>query len=152
MGYYYRHNIHPFTECLKREDTLKTWSDNIGLKVIYQEGYEIENFFRDVAYRESKRCSICYYKRMKASALIAKKGKFNAFSTTLLYSKFQNHEEIVSISESVSQETGVPFYYHDFRKGWKEGIETSKKLEMYRQKYCGCIYSEKERYLGPAKK
>jgi len=77
---------------------------------------------------------------------MAKKGKFDFFSTTLLYSKFQNHELIKTFGESIGKSVGIPFYYEDFRTGWKEGIETSKQLGMYRQQYCGCIYSEKERY------
>jgi hypothetical protein len=60
----------------------------------------------------------------------------------------QSHELIRAAGETAAHETGVPFLYRDFRGGWKEGIETSKALGMYRQQYCGCIYSEKERYLG----
>jgi predicted adenine nucleotide alpha hydrolase (AANH) superfamily ATPase len=54
---------------------------------------------------------------------------------------------IKSIGEAIGKSVGIPFYYQDFRSGWKEGIEESKRLELYRQQYCGCIYSEKERYL-----
>ena len=71
------------------------------------------------------------------------------FSTSLLYSKFQNHDLIKSIGESVAKTTGVPFWYRDYRTGWNEGIQKSKKAQMYRQQYCGCIYSEKERYYKP---
>jgi hypothetical protein len=78
---------------------------------------------------------------------VAKRGKFDYFTTTLLYSKFQKHDEIKSIGEAVAKDVGVKFYYYDFRDGWKEGIEESKRLGMYRQQYCGCIYSEKERYF-----
>ncbi|MEW5909757.1 MAG: epoxyqueuosine reductase QueH, partial [Thermodesulfobacteriota bacterium] len=81
-----------------------------------------------------------------AAALTAKQGKFDAFTTTLLYSIYQQHEEIRSIGESLGEKIGIPFYYQDFRAGWKEGVETSKRLNIYRQSYCGCIYSEKERY------
>lgn len=147
MGFFYRHNIHPFQECLKREDTLKQYSDSIDLKVIYQQDYRIEKFFQSVVFREKDRCRYCYYDRLKATALVAKKGKFEAFSTTLLYSKFQNHDQIRQIGESLARENGLKFFYHDFREGWKFGIETSKSLDMYRQQYCGCIYSEKDRYF-----
>ena len=85
------------------------------------------------------------------TALMAKRGKFDYFSTTLLYSKFQNHAMIKSIGESVGQSAGIPFLYEDFRRGWKEGIKKSKDLELYRQKYCGCIYSEKERFNRQSK-
>lgn len=146
MGFYYRHNIHPFQECIKREDTLKQYADSIGLRVIYQEGYEIEKFLQSVAFREKERCRYCYHARMKATAMVAKKGKFDAFSTTLLYSKFQKHDLIAETGESLAKKYGLKFFYHDFREGWKKGIEVSKELGMYRQQYCGCIYSEKERY------
>lgn len=147
MGYFYRHNIHPYTECLKREETLQAYAASIDLKVIYQQGYELERFLRKAAFRESNRCNVCYHDRLKATALTAKRGKFDAFTSTLLYSKFQQHERIRSIGEALGQEKGIDFYYHDFREGWKTGVETSKRLGLYRQQYCGCIYSEKERYF-----
>jgi predicted adenine nucleotide alpha hydrolase (AANH) superfamily ATPase len=78
---------------------------------------------------------------------MAKRGKFDAFTSTLLYSKFQKHDRIRELGESVARAVGVPFVYRDFREGWKHGVETSKRLGMYRQQYCGCIYSEKERYF-----
>lgn len=147
MGFFYRHNIHPFTECLKRQETLASYAQTTGLRIIYQEGYDLEGFIQKIAFRESARCSICYYERLTATALLAKHGKYDYFSTTLLYSKFQKHNEVKIIGESVGQTIGIQFYYHDFREGWKEGVETSKALGMYRQQYCGCIYSEKERYF-----
>ena len=146
MGYFYAHNIHPYTECLKRRETLEGYADAIGLRVITSEGYEMENFLRNVAFREKDRCTYCYHARLRATALMAKRGKFDYFTSSLLYSKYQKHEEIQSIGESVGKDVGIPFYYQDFRTGWKEGIETSKRLKMYRQSYCGCIYSEKDRY------
>ena len=147
MGYFYRNNIHPYTECLKRQEALESYAKKIDLRVIYQEGYDLNGFIRNVVFRESNRCSYCYHERLRATALVAKHGKFDYFSTTLLYSKFQKHDTIRSIGESVSSSVGVPFYYHDFRVGWKDGIEESKRIGLYRQQYCGCIYSEKERYF-----
>ena len=149
MGYFYRHNIHPYSECLRRQEALQTYAKQIDLRVIYQEGYDMEGFIRNVVYREKDRCSYCYHDRLRTTALMARRGKFDYFSTTLLYSKFQKHEMIKSIGESVGKDAGVPFFYEDFRPGWKEGIKTSKDLELYRQHYCGCIYSEKERFYKP---
>ena len=146
IGFFYRHNIHPFSEMQRRQETLAAYAADIDLKVIHQEGYDLEGFIRRVVYRESARCTICYHDRLQAAARIARKGRFDAFSTTLLYSKFQQHDRIREIGEAVGREVGVPFAYRDFRSGWKEGIERSKQLGMYRQQYCGCIYSEKERY------
>lgn len=147
MGYFYRHNIHPYTECEKRENTLRTYSENNGFQVIYQEGYEPETFIQQVVFREKDRCSYCYHARLLATAQIARHGKFDYFTSTLLYSKFQKHDLIKSIGESIGKSIGVPFYYHDFREGWKQGVEESKQLNLYRQQYCGCIYSEKERFF-----
>jgi len=147
MGFYYRHNIHPYTECLKRQETLKDYAQAASLRVIIQEGYELEAFLQKAAFRESERCRICYHDRLQATARIAKKGRFDYFSSTLLYSKFQNHAQIRSMGEAVGKSVGVPFYYHDFREGWQEGVKLSREMGLYRQQYCGCIYSEKERYF-----
>ena len=152
MGYYYRHNIHPYSECLKRQKTLEKYSKSIDLRLILQEGYELEAFLRNVIFRENERCSLCYHERLKSTALLAKRGKFNFFSSTLLFSKFQNHEMIKSIGEALGKSIGIAFYYHDFREGWKQGVEESKGLKMYRQQYCGCIYSEKERFYEAGKR
>jgi predicted adenine nucleotide alpha hydrolase (AANH) superfamily ATPase len=131
---------------MKREETLKQYSESIGLKVIYQTDYKIEKFLQSIVFREKERCRYCYYDRLKATALVAKKGKFEGFTTTLLYSKFQNHELIRQTGEALAKKYGLKFFHHDFREGWKLGIEESKHLKMYRQQYCGCIYSEKDRY------
>ena len=147
MGFFYRHNIHPYTECLRRQEALEAYAEQINLKVIYQDGYDLEGFIRNVAFRESERCNYCYHDRLRSTALLAKRGKFDYFSSTLLYSKYQKHELIRSIGESIGKSVGVPFLYHDYRKGWKEGIECSKQMGLYRQHYCGCVYSEKERFF-----
>jgi len=147
MGFFYKHNIHPYTECLKRQETVQNYAEQINLRMIYQEGYDLEGFIQNVVYREADRCRYCYHERLRSTAMLARRGKFDYFSTTLLYSKFQNHELVKSIGESIGKSVGVPFFYQNFREGWKEGVETSKQLGMYRQQYCGCIYSEKERFF-----
>ena len=147
MGFFYRHNIHPYSECLRRQEALEAYAEKINLKVIYQEGYDLEGFIQNVAFRESERCNYCYHDRLKSTALLARRGKFDYFSSTLLYSKHQQHELIRSMGESIGKSVGVPFLYHDYREGWKEGIECSKQMGLYRQHYCGCVYSEKERFF-----
>ncbi len=149
MGFFYRHNIHPFTECIKRENTLRAYAKDIDLKVIFQEDYQLEKFLQSLAFRESDRCRFCYYDRLLSTARLARRGKFDGFTTTLLYSKFQDHELIRETGEAVAKKTGPAFIYRDFREGWKQGITKSKEMNMYRQQYCGCIYSEKKRYFKP---
>jgi epoxyqueuosine reductase len=146
MGFFYRHNIHPWTECQRREETLRAYAETIALPVIYQKGYDIETFLRNAAFREANRCHSCYHDRLKTTALLAKRGQFDYFTSSLLYSKFQQHEVIKAMGEAIGNSLGIPFYYRDFREGWKEGVNTSKQLNLYRQPYCGCIYSEKERF------
>jgi predicted adenine nucleotide alpha hydrolase (AANH) superfamily ATPase len=146
MGFFYKNNIHPYMECVKRQKALQSYAESIDLTVIYQDGYDVEGFLQQVAFRESNRCTYCYHDRLRNTALMAKHGKFDYFSTTLLYSKFQKHDMIQSIGEAIGQSVGIPFYYQDFRSGWAEGVRISKQLGLYRQQYCGCIYSEKERY------
>jgi len=147
MGFFYRHNIHPYTECLKRQETLQSYADRINLKMIYQEGYDLEGFIQNVVFREAERCNYCYHDRLRSTAMLARRGKFDYFSTTLLYSKHQKHDLIRAMGESIGKSAGVEFLYQDFREGWKEGIECSKQLGLYRQQYCGCIYSEKDRFF-----
>lgn len=145
-GLFYNPNIHPYSEYIKRFDTLRKYAAEKELRLIAGRDYPMEEFLRNVVFREKHRCRYCYYDRLRYAAHIAKKGKFDRFTTTLLYSKFQNHDLIRDIGNGVGREVGIPFYYNDFRVGWKEGIEISKSLEMYRQQYCGCIYSEKDRF------
>ncbi|MGA1869271.1 MAG: epoxyqueuosine reductase QueH [bacterium] len=147
MGYFFNPNIHPFLEFKKRADTVKQLeSQESRMGIIYDETYDLEKFLQSVAFREDSRCIYCYHMRLKQAVITARHGKFDCFSTTLLYSKFQKHEIIREIAESLAKQYHVPFLYRDFREGWKEGIERSKKLELYRQPYCGCIYSERDRY------
>jgi epoxyqueuosine reductase len=151
-GYFYRNNIHPYSECLRRQETLEQYAAQIDLPLIVAAGYDLEGFVRNVVFRESRRCLFCYRDRLKTTAQVARHGRFDSFSTTLLYSRFQQHDTIRTIGEAVAEEVGIAFHYQDFRPGWKQGITASKQLGMYRQQYCGCIYSEKERYLGKSEK
>ena len=84
--------------------------------------------------------------RLREAVEQAKKIGADAFTTTLLYSRYQNHELIRQKAEQLAEEHKIAFYYHDFREGWQQGIDMSKEMGLYRQSYCGCIYSEQERY------
>ena len=147
VGYFFNPNIHPYQEYQKRLDALKIYSEKIGLKVIYRDEYLLEEFLRNVSHRVKERCPYCYSVRLEATAREAKKNAFDRFSTTLLQSTHQDHALIKETGERIAREIGIPFYYEDFRQGWKKGVEVSKAMELYRQQYCGCIYSEKERFL-----
>jgi predicted adenine nucleotide alpha hydrolase (AANH) superfamily ATPase len=147
-GFFFRHNIHPYSECLRRQETLQTYAAQIGLDVVYQDGYDLEGFIRKVVFREDQRCLVCYRERLGATAALARQGGFDGYSTTLLYSRYQKHAVIREMGESIGRTAGIAFHYRDFRTGWQQGVAESRRLGMYRQKYCGCIYSEKERFFS----
>ncbi|WP_444324644.1 epoxyqueuosine reductase QueH, partial [Phascolarctobacterium faecium] len=71
---------------------------------------------------------------------------YDAFSTTLLVSPYQNDELIIVMAEEAGKEFDFAFYYEDFRKGYQRGVDISLELELYRQPYCGCVFSERDRY------
>ncbi|WP_456397438.1 epoxyqueuosine reductase QueH [Desulfurobacterium sp.] len=152
-GFFYNPNIHPYTEFLKRLEAVKKLEEIEDLKVIYMDKYPLENWLRSVVFREERpvRCQICYSMRFEMAASVARNGRFDFFTSTLFYSKYQNHKEMKMCAESAAAKFGVRFLYKDFREGWKRGIEKSKEYNLYRQQYCGCIYSEKERYYKSKK-
>jgi len=145
-GHFFNPNIHPYKEFERRLLTLQSYADAVQLPLVVEKEYGLIDFVRKVAFHEADRCNICYLMRLEKTAALAREKGFDAFSTTLLYSKYQRHVQLISVCEQLAGQYNVNFYYQDFRKGWQTGIDKSKQLEMYRQPYCGCIYSEQERY------
>lgn len=89
--------------------------------------------------------------RLERTALVAKKSGFDAFTTSLLVSPYQKHELIKELGEAISKKYEIEFYYRDFREGFREGRQKAREMGLYMQKYCGCIYSEKERFYKETK-
>jgi predicted adenine nucleotide alpha hydrolase (AANH) superfamily ATPase len=145
-GYFYNPNIHPYREFTKRLQGVEQLAAARDLPVEYCRDYGLREYMRQVVFNEDSRCRICYEMRLTEVILRAKKMRADGFSTTLLYSRYQNHELIKSLAEKLAAQHDIPFYYQDFRVGWQQGIDMSKEMELYRQSYCGCIYSEQERY------
>lgn len=145
-GFFYNPNIHPYSEYMKRKGAVEDYSKTVKLNVIYSD-YDLGDYFQNVVYNEDtvNRCPVCWWIRMKKSAKFAKENGFDAFTTTLLGSPYQEHEILKNICEDVSKSAGIKFYYDDFRIGFKGAQETAKSKGIYRQNYCGCIFSEKER-------
>ncbi len=151
VGFFFNPNIHPYQEYQKRLESLRRYAEEAGLEMIYRDEYLLEDFLKHVSQDPERRCSYCYSLRLEATARVARERGFDQFSTTLLQSTHQNHSLIQETGDRMAREFGVPFYYEDFRPGWLRGVEVSKKMGLYRQQYCGCIYSEKERYLKSKK-
>lgn len=149
VGFWYNPNIHPYLEYQKRMMSLGYYALEVKLPLIWERSYALEEWMEKVGseYRNKEaRCLSCYRLRLEKTVKRAKEKKFDAFSTTLLYSKFQKHNSIKEICKELSDNYSIEFCYDDLRLGWKEGIEISKKMNLYRQQYCGCIFSEKERF------
>ncbi len=143
---FFNPNIHPYSEFLRRLDAFTVYTRDHRVPVLQDNASTgMEEWLREVAFRESHRCQICFHMRLDRTAALAVQKGFDAFSTTLLYSRFQKHDLLKATAEALSEQHGIPFLYRDWRKGWNEGVKKYRALGLYRQKYCGCVYSEKER-------
>lgn len=146
--FWYNPNIHPFTEYKARRDCLKDYAKMVDVELILKEEYGLDEFCKNVIDNLDNRCvNYCYPKRLSETVRYAVENGYDAFTTTLLVSPYQKHEELVKVCEKLAKDTGVEFLYRDFRPGFHEGQAKAKELGLYRQKYCGCIFSEEDRYL-----
>lgn len=149
-GLWYNPNIHPWQEHELRRASMAHYAEVIGLDMIWADEYEMPHFFRLVVGHERfrERCQICYRLRLERAAQVAAEDNFNAFTTTLLISPYQDQAAIRSIGEEIGRSVGVPFLFENFRRGWAERGRLTKEYGLYRQQYCGCLYSEWERHAG----
>ncbi len=146
LGYYANPNIHPYSEFKKREDVLLEYCQNSGLKCESLK-YNPVSFFEalDGEYKEPERCLKCWELRLRLTAKFAKERSIDNFTTTLLISPYQSQERIVDIGKRVGEEFEINFIASNFRKFYSEGRRKAKELGLYRQNYCGCLFSEYER-------
>lgn len=150
-GFWYNPNIHPFTEYRSRRNTLREYAANIDLPLIEQDDYGLRPFVREVAEDICGRCVKCYEMRFFEAARTAKECGFDSFTSSLFISPYQNHDLMRETAERAAFKYGVEFLYRDFRPYFKAGQEKARELGFYMQKYCGCVFSEQERYLKPTK-
>lgn len=145
-GYFFNHNIHPYQEYCRRLATVYKYAELVTLPIISNDHYGLDEFLAQVASEPAQRCTYCYHSRLEATARYAAGHGFDAFSSSLLYSRYQKHDLIRANGETLGRRFGIDFLYEDFRAGWQAGIVASKAMGLYRQQYCGCIYSERDRY------
>ena len=143
---WYNPNIHPYTEHQQRLEAIKFLGQGMNLPLIVTEGYDMMTYFRQVVGHESQRCQYCFRLRLSKTAETARQMGFSAFTTTLLISPHQKHDLIKETGNNLAEETGIEFLYADLRKHYSDSRHLTKPLNLYRQQYCGCIYSEWERY------
>lgn len=148
-GYFYNPNVWPLREYIKRLESAKKVGESMDIEIIpgpYEDAiFELQ--VKDLADEKEggKRCLICYRLRLEKTAIFAREKGMDIFATTLSISPHKNANAINSIGREVAQEYGINFYEGDFKKnnGFTKSLKLSKQLGLYRQKYCGCRYSEK---------
>lgn len=146
VGYWYNPNIHPFKEYDNRLKALKEYSKMINLNVIYDDFYGLDEFVKNTVNIIDNRCGYCYLSRMERVVKYAHDNGYDAFSSTLFISPYQKHDLLKSICENLSKKYNIQFLYRDFRPYYELGREMFRETGLYMQKYCGCIFSERERY------
>lgn len=147
--YYYNPNIYPEDEYTRRKEEAKRFIDLFNSDVKFIEcKYDPNEYYNSIKGLEnlgerSKRCYNCYKLRMKEASLYAKENNYDYFTTTLSISPYKISSWINEIGENLSNEYDIKYLYADFKKknGFKRSLELSKEYNMYRQDYCGCIYS-----------
>ena len=152
--YFYNPNIDSLDEYQKRLNELKRFLKEAHLDIdVVEDGYLSQDFLEMVKGLEEekeggKRCYACYMLRMKKTALKAKELGYDYFTTTLSISPYKNSTWLNEIGKDLEDKYKVNYLYADFKKknGYKRSIELSNKYKLYRQNYCGCIYS-KDSYL-----
>lgn len=148
--YWFNPNIHPYMEYKARRDCLKEYTKSIEIEAIFEEEYGLDKFCENVIGDLKNRCSnYCYKVRLEQTAKYAKEKGYDTFTTTLLVSPYQKHEELKALGEEIAKKYGLTFLYRDFRPGFREGQTKARELGLYMQKYCGCVFSEESRYNNP---
>ena len=140
--YWFNPNIHPEFEWNRRLENLRIVAKHYDRKLI-EEGDCRQAYWESKAYLEefNSRCFYCYDVRLESTAKYAAEHGYEAFCTTLLVSPYQQHDVIIDTAKRKAIKYGVDFEYYDFRPGYREGQNMAREIELYRQKYCGCIYS-----------
>jgi len=152
--FWYNPNIHLYMEYRARRDSLISFAEKEELLLVIEDEYGLRLFIKGVeegaepaAAGGRHRCAFCYRLRIEKAARTAAEKAYHAFSSTLLISPYQDHELLKRTGEEMAAKYGVEFLYRDFRSLFRSGQNQARAAGYYMQKYCGCIYSEEERYL-----
>ena len=143
-SYWYNINIHPYEEYRARLNALIDYTKMVDVPLIIDDDYGIREFTKSVINDIDGRCRFCYVSRLAKTVKYAKENGYDAFTTTLLVSPYQNHEMIIEIAEELAKQYDIKFIYQDFREGYRIGQQMARDAGIYMQKYCGCVYSEEE--------
>lgn len=150
-GFFYNPNIHPYKEYEKRRDTLRDYARQIELPLTIRDDYDLDAFLTRTVPNIAGRCPVCYEIRLRAAAEEAKARGLTAFSTTLLISPYQDQDAIRAVGQRLGEEYGLTFHGEDLRSGFRQGRQRAREMGLYLQPYCGCVFSERDRYCKQRK-
>ncbi|HOT28212.1 MAG TPA: epoxyqueuosine reductase QueH [Candidatus Ozemobacteraceae bacterium] len=141
-------NIHPYVEYHSRFESFKKMAGVLGAEIRRGDvSYGLERFLVALGGDFGpSRCAACFRMRLNATASRARQDGFESFSTTLLISPFQDHDLLVAIGREAGREHGVAFVETDLRPAFPDTHAGARENELYRQKYCGCVFSERDRF------
>lgn len=145
VPFFYNPNVHPFREYRERFLAVLDYCEEEGLD-LHTGQYDMANFLQEVSARVDTRCERCFQLRLSSAAAEARRLGIGEFTTTLLVSPYQDQGLIREAGEAAAIEQGVLFLGEDMTPGYEESVRVSREAGMYRQSYCGCVYSELERY------
>ena len=139
---YYNPNIHPLYEFERRREQIVKLGEIYGLDCFYSDDFRMDDWLgKTWEGKFDSRCDMCYFIRMDYVARYAKEHGYECFSSSLMVSPYQQHEKILTIANACARKYGVRFDYTDWRPNFRKGQDMAREHELYRQKYCGCIYS-----------
>ncbi len=147
-AYWYNPNIHPRQEYEHRLEAMRTLATNLEVPLVVSPEHDAPRYFRAVGNGPAPRCRQCFELRLSQTAKTARNMGFDAFTSTLLISPQQNHELIVESGGKAALENGVGFLSEDLRKRYSDSRHITKPMDIYRQRYCGCAFSEWESFTG----
>lgn len=150
-GYFHNPNIHPLIEFRRRLKAQKMLAERMGPEMTYDEQYGLRQWLERVDWRGDGRCEDCYRLRLTRVAQAARDGGLDAMTTTLLVSRHQHHQLVRRVGEECAAERGIEFLYRDWRPLADESHEEARRLRLYLQQYCGCVFSEYERFRDTAR-
>jgi len=139
-------NIHPLLEFRQRLKAVQVFAERERLPLIAVERYGLTDFLQAVWPDVTNRCSKCYRMRLEATAQTAAGAGFDGFTSSLLFSTQQDHDAITEIGRQAAHRWGVQFVVRDLRHLYDVGHDEARRRSIYRQQYCGCIFSEYDRY------
>ena len=152
VGFWYNPNIHPMKEYKMRKNTLVEYAKSIDLKLEIENEYGLRKFIEAVYPNWDNRCATCYALRFEETARYAAEHGYDRFTSTLFVSPYQNHELMRQICEQMAEKYGVEYLHRDFSPRFREGQDKARELGLYMQNYCGCVFSEEDRYRKRKKK